>query len=340
MRLGKSDKAVIKAFLDQRALDGHKLSTDGKRLDGHWMGGNKLASWKGDRIDLPDTGSRAGQSVQSAVRREAPKKWTAGNPDKPGPDNPIYVRGLGHVYIDSDDYLMLSDGRGSVGRIVSGTIKPSRDLGGAEASRLLAAFAEFGSPAKTTKRGGKKKNPNSMDSDAERMLAELVLIAVNDGDAYRDNKNAKRAVASAFRTYKEYQDDNRRETFNEIESHAIKEVRRRWRTENPTRGASSAKRNARKRNSHDVDKSTRYFKSALEAADRYLGTAVEQAEKGKLGESVQHLLYAAFWTGQARAEEQYADWQLIDPSQQHRLDEIEKGLKNWGRDTENWVKAR
>ena len=205
MRLGKSDKAVIKAFLDQRPLDGHKLSTDGKRLDGHWMGGNKIAAWKGDKIDLPDTGSRAGQTVQSAVRREAPKKWIADNPDKPGPDNPIYVRGLGHVYIDSDDYLMLSDGRGSVGRIVSGTIKPSRDLGGAEASRLLAAFAEFGSPAKTTKRGGKKKNPsrasgrarNSHDSNqSARVFKAAVEAAERELLTANDNLERKKAAAS------------------------------------------------------------------------------------------------------------------------------------------------
>ena len=133
------------------------------------------------------------------------KRGARGNPDKPGPDNPIYVRGLGHVYIDSDDYLMLSDGRGSVGRIVSGTIKPSRDLGGAEASRLLAAFAEFGSPAKTTKRGGKKKNPsrasgrtrNSHDpTHAAREFKAAVQAAEHELLIANDNLERGKAAAS------------------------------------------------------------------------------------------------------------------------------------------------
>ncbi len=72
LRLGKKDKKVIKAFVDQKALDGHKLTTDGERLDGYWMGGNNLAYWKNGKIELPDSGSRAGQTVQNAVRRAAP----------------------------------------------------------------------------------------------------------------------------------------------------------------------------------------------------------------------------------------------------------------------------
>lgn len=73
LRLGKQDKAVIRAFTERRAMDGHKLTTDGTRLDGLWMGGNDLANWYDGKIHLLDTGSRAGQTVQNAVRREAPK---------------------------------------------------------------------------------------------------------------------------------------------------------------------------------------------------------------------------------------------------------------------------
>ncbi len=85
LRLGKKDKRVIKAFVDQKALDGHKLTTDGERLDGLWMGGNKLAFWKNGKIELPDSGSRSGQTVQNAVRREAPAndiRAKNSNPDK------------------------------------------------------------------------------------------------------------------------------------------------------------------------------------------------------------------------------------------------------------------
>lgn len=73
LRLGKKDQAVIGAFLDRKPLEGLKLSTDGKRLDGLWMGGGNLASWKGSKIDLPDTGSRSGQTVQNAIRKRAPR---------------------------------------------------------------------------------------------------------------------------------------------------------------------------------------------------------------------------------------------------------------------------
>lgn len=73
LRIGKTDKAVIRAFTEKRAADGHKLTTDGTNLSGYWMGGNVLGYWKDHKIHLPDTGSRSGQTVQNAVRREAPK---------------------------------------------------------------------------------------------------------------------------------------------------------------------------------------------------------------------------------------------------------------------------
>lgn len=73
LRLGKQDKAVIRAFTERRTLDGHKLTTNGTKLEGYWMGGNDLAHWRDGKIHLPDTGSRSGQTVQNAVRREAPK---------------------------------------------------------------------------------------------------------------------------------------------------------------------------------------------------------------------------------------------------------------------------
>lgn len=73
-RIGKKDKAVIRAFTERRALDGHKLTTDGTRLDIYGLGGNDIAHWKGDKIHFPGThGSRSGQLVERAVAREAPK---------------------------------------------------------------------------------------------------------------------------------------------------------------------------------------------------------------------------------------------------------------------------
>lgn len=73
-RLGKKDKAVIRAFTERRAMDGHKLTTDGTRLDIYSLGGSDIAHWKDGKIHFPGThGSRSGQLVERAVAREAPK---------------------------------------------------------------------------------------------------------------------------------------------------------------------------------------------------------------------------------------------------------------------------
>jgi hypothetical protein len=68
---------VIDTFLDQKAMDGKKLTTDGKRLDGNWMGGNGIAEWEGGKIHFNDLGSKAAETVQNAVKKAAPKNWLA-----------------------------------------------------------------------------------------------------------------------------------------------------------------------------------------------------------------------------------------------------------------------
>ena len=75
LTLGKKDKAVVAAFTDKQAAQGLKLSTDGTRLDGNWMGGRDIAHWKGDKIQFNDLGSKAAEVVQRAVRKVAPKNW-------------------------------------------------------------------------------------------------------------------------------------------------------------------------------------------------------------------------------------------------------------------------
>lgn len=77
----KSDRDVIKAFVDKRPAEGKKLSTDGHRLDGRWMGGSNLASWKGDKIELHDLGSKAADAVQRQIRKTVPKSWLKANPE-------------------------------------------------------------------------------------------------------------------------------------------------------------------------------------------------------------------------------------------------------------------
>lgn len=75
--LSDKDKKVIDAFTDKKALTGKKLSTDGKTLDGSWMGGNKLAHWEGDKIVINDVGSKAGDVVARYLRKIAPKNFFA-----------------------------------------------------------------------------------------------------------------------------------------------------------------------------------------------------------------------------------------------------------------------
>jgi len=79
VKLGKSDKQVIDAFTSKKAAESKKLTTDGKRLDGNWMGGKNIAEWKGGKIVLNDTGSRSGQIVQRAIKKNAPKNAIAGS---------------------------------------------------------------------------------------------------------------------------------------------------------------------------------------------------------------------------------------------------------------------
>ena len=73
LKLGKKDKAVLAAFADGKAAEGPKLSTDGKRLDGSWMGGNGLAAWKGGKVHVADSGVRSGDVVKRALKKVVPK---------------------------------------------------------------------------------------------------------------------------------------------------------------------------------------------------------------------------------------------------------------------------
>ena len=74
LKLGKGDRAVIAAFIDNNAADSDKLHTDGQRIDGHWMGGSDIARWDGNKIvpgsDRPHT--RADQTLLKAIKKAAP----------------------------------------------------------------------------------------------------------------------------------------------------------------------------------------------------------------------------------------------------------------------------
>jgi len=69
----QKDKMVAMAFLNQESNDSKKLTTDGSRLDGNWMGGRGIAQWVGDQIKLNDLGSKASQTVHNFIRKNAPR---------------------------------------------------------------------------------------------------------------------------------------------------------------------------------------------------------------------------------------------------------------------------
>lgn len=75
--LGPADKKVLDAFIDKRALDSKKLSTDGKRLDGLWMGGGNVAEWSGNKIQFNDTGGKSGDTIHRAIKKMAPRNAIA-----------------------------------------------------------------------------------------------------------------------------------------------------------------------------------------------------------------------------------------------------------------------
>lgn len=68
--MGSADRRVLKAFSMGQALSSKKLSSDGRTLDGNWMGGRGIATRdKEGRVTLHDIGSRAAQSVHRAIRK-------------------------------------------------------------------------------------------------------------------------------------------------------------------------------------------------------------------------------------------------------------------------------
>ena len=78
--LTKADKDVIRAFTEHRTATSNLLATDGQTLDGNFMGGKGIATWKAGKIHFHDLGSKTAQTVQRAVAKEAPRNWLAANP--------------------------------------------------------------------------------------------------------------------------------------------------------------------------------------------------------------------------------------------------------------------
>jgi len=74
LKLGKKDNDVINAFIDGKSATSKKLDTDGKTLDGLWMGGGGIAGKDSSgKIVMGPIGGRSGQTVQRKIRKLAPK---------------------------------------------------------------------------------------------------------------------------------------------------------------------------------------------------------------------------------------------------------------------------
>ncbi len=64
------DERVLRAFLNREPLSGNKISTDGQKIDGHWLGGSGIARWEGEHhIEMPDLGSKAADRIQKKLRK-------------------------------------------------------------------------------------------------------------------------------------------------------------------------------------------------------------------------------------------------------------------------------
>ena len=69
VNLGIGDHKVIKAFLNGTAHSSKKLSTNGKQLDGNWLGGSRIAHHGESDVHLHDLGSKSSLQVHKAIKK-------------------------------------------------------------------------------------------------------------------------------------------------------------------------------------------------------------------------------------------------------------------------------
>jgi hypothetical protein len=93
----KGDLAVLKAFAEKKAASSKKFETDGRRLDGNWMGGRGIAEWRNGKIMFRDLGSRSAQTVQRKLRKMVAKAdlggWATEAVDWNAKDNILFIKG-------------------------------------------------------------------------------------------------------------------------------------------------------------------------------------------------------------------------------------------------------
>jgi len=75
--LTKLDKRVLMAFIDQKSGESKRLTSDGERLDGNWLGGNKIAYWVDGKMEFGEgrPHGRSDQTIIRFLRKNTPKFW-------------------------------------------------------------------------------------------------------------------------------------------------------------------------------------------------------------------------------------------------------------------------
>lgn len=72
---GSECKEVVKSFTEKKSGESQRLETDGKVINGLWLGGSRIAEWKGGKIVFNDVGGNSGKEVQEMIKKEVPKDW-------------------------------------------------------------------------------------------------------------------------------------------------------------------------------------------------------------------------------------------------------------------------
>ncbi|MFA6234293.1 MAG: DUF2958 domain-containing protein [Bacteroidota bacterium] len=150
--LSEADKKVILAFIDQKTATSKALSSDGKVLDGLWMGGHKIAEWLGgSRIQMNDTGGKSGDVIARFIKKNAPANMLkAASMDVEATKNGLY--GF-HGRTAKIGLQACSDLRHEAGKItnelhvrrashhakITGFLQKHADEGGCIYSRMLSA---------------------------------------------------------------------------------------------------------------------------------------------------------------------------------------------------------
>jgi hypothetical protein len=79
--LKPKDKKVVDAFYERSTAEGYLLSTDGKTLSKHGMGGGTFAEWKGGKIHiLSPGGNKTHDAILRYMKKSIPKNNLADHP--------------------------------------------------------------------------------------------------------------------------------------------------------------------------------------------------------------------------------------------------------------------